>query len=96
MTKPKRHYKTTKLENIRNRNEGRVLAAMEKVLPEFKTACYCDICVADIYAATLNSLPAHYVQHGGITLRSAPERNEDVENAVRDSIRIVQEQPNHT
>ena len=89
-------FKNTNLERIRNKNEKRVIQAMNAVLPEIESFCGCDLCVADVYAATLNSLPAHYIQYGGIALRSTPEREDDVKAAVRQAAEIVVENPNHT
>ena len=56
-----------KFDTIRNRNEKRVLKAMRQVLgQDCHELSRKDI--QDIYALTLNKIPAHYVQRGTIVL----------------------------
>ena len=88
-------YQGVNLEKIRNKNEKRVVQAMAVVLPAMGNFCGCSLCVADVYAATMNNLPAHYIQHGGIALRATPEKEEDVQAAVRQAAEIVVDNPNH-
>jgi len=95
MTTKENTYQGTNLGRIRNKNEKRVLKAMESVLPTVEGFCNCDLCVADVYAATLNSIPAHYIQYGGIALRATPETQEEVETAVRQAAQIIIDKPNH-
>ena len=95
MTTGKLTYQGTNLEKIRNKNEKRVINAMTSVLPEIKNFCGCGLCVADVYAATLNSLPAHYIQFGGMALRATPEKEEDVQAAVRQAVELISDNPNH-
>lgn len=67
---------------VRNRNEVRVVKAMERFfqerdIPELSGKDRCDI-----YAFALNALPARYAQKGTIVLRD-PVRDSTVEKAVR-------------
>ncbi|MCG8529865.1 MAG: late competence development ComFB family protein [Desulfovibrionales bacterium] len=77
---------------IRNRNESRVLKAMQDVMdtPPYYRPAPKDL--HDIYALSLNSLPARYTQQGTIVLRD-PVRDKDIENAVRKAFAIVIENP---
>ncbi|OBQ56191.1 late competence development ComFB family protein [Halodesulfovibrio spirochaetisodalis] len=78
--------------DIRNRNEGRVIKTIQKVLetpPYYKPS---EKDLFDIYALSLNSLPARYAQQGTIVLRD-PVRDSDIEDAVRKAFAIVVENP---
>ena len=96
MSKSQLSYQGTNLDRIHNRNEKRVIKAMEVVLPGMEGFCGCNLCIADVYAATLNSLPAHYIQPGGMALRRTPEREEDVQAAVRQAVELIIDKPVHS
>ena len=84
----------TKLFWVRNRNELRVVQEMERVLaeyPDFKPAV---LDLEDIYALSLNKLPARYTQRGSIVLQE-PVRDEEVADAIRDAIEVVRARPNY-
>jgi hypothetical protein len=83
------------LEAIRNRQEPRVAAAMRQVLPGATGFCGCRICVEDVYAIALNTLPAHYVQSGALMLGRKPPTDADVKRAVEDALDMVRVRPNH-
>ena len=55
-------------DKIRNHNEERVQAMMLEVLEEFSDYFPNTIDLEDIYALTLNKLPARYMQAGGFPL----------------------------
>ena len=78
--------------DIRNRNESRVLKIMQHVMdtPPYYRPSAKDL--HDIYALSLNSLPARYAQQGTIILRD-PVRDKDIETAVRKAFAIVVENP---
>lgn len=78
--------------DIRNRNEARVIKIMKKVMdtpPYYKPS---EKDLFDIYALSLNSLPARYAQQGTIVLRD-PVRDNEIEEAVRKAFAIVVENP---
>jgi len=83
------------LESIRNRQEARVATAMRDVLPDVADFCGCRLCVEDVYAIALNTLPPHYVQSGAMLLGRPLPTDEDVERAVRDALDKVRVRPNH-
>lgn len=80
--------------SIRNRLELRVIAAMERVLPEFPDYIPQELDIEDIYALALNSLPARYAQTGSIVLRE-PVSEGMLEDAVRSAVETVRERPNY-
>jgi len=83
------------LRHVRNRQELRVVDAMNRVLPTVNDFCGCRICVEDVYALTLSKLPAHYVQAGAIILRPKGPSDQDIDAAVMESVNAVREHPNH-
>jgi hypothetical protein len=82
------------LSRIRNRNEERVERLMGEVLVEFTEYRFEDLDIQDIYALTLNKLPARYKQQMSIILRE-PVSDDTVKDKIRESIRTVMERPNH-
>jgi Late competence development protein ComFB len=83
------------LDSIRNRQESRVAAVMRELLPDDAEFCGCRLCVEDIYAIALNSLPAHYTQSGSLVLRRNPPTDGDIRRAVADALDKVRVRPNH-
>ena len=81
---------------VRNRNEKRVLNALEQVLADkpgrtgLKLSDTKD--VQDIYALALNRRPARYAQPGTIVVGD-PVRDEDVAEAVLDAFDTVVRRP---
>lgn len=83
---------------VTNANYERVLAVMEKVIPDrFDSFCCCSRCMSDIAALALNYLPPHYIVDA--------ENNRSgelgspwvmVESAVTEAIDRVKEYPNHS
>ncbi|GAB6177747.1 late competence development ComFB family protein [Desulfobaculum senezii] len=84
----------TPLAHIRNKNEQRVVEAMIRILPEFDGYKPNKLDLEDIYALSLNTLPARYIQRGSIVLRE-PVREEVIEEVVRDAVLTVQNRPNY-
>ncbi|MDH4248922.1 MAG: late competence development ComFB family protein [Deltaproteobacteria bacterium] len=95
-TKNKYWINDYSLENIRNRQEARVVEFMRKVLPTRKDFCGCRLCVEDAYALTLNTLPAQYSQSGSLVLRSSPPTDTEVLDTLHQSIDKVAAVPNHS
>jgi hypothetical protein len=69
------------LEQVRNRNETRVVEWLRQELPKLDGFCGCRICVEDAYAAAMNSLTPQYAQVGSIILRKTP-----AEDKIRDTV----------
>lgn len=84
------------LDRIRNRNEARVAALLGEVLAEDPDWSPDFIDIQDIYALTLNKLPAHYVQPETIIIRKQhPVSDDDIRAAIRDARDRVRTNPNH-
>lgn len=80
------------LSRIYNKNEKRVVLAMEKVLARIDDWQPEGLDVQDIYALALNSLPPRYVQEGTIVFNE-PVKRSDIEHAVRVAIDKVRNSP---
>ena len=78
--------------NIRNRNEGRVVAALRELLHTKNTLLLSSKDIQDIYALALNMLPPRYAQRGTIVLRD-PVTKEDIAAVVHDAYAHVMERP---
>ncbi len=87
-------FRGVNLEKVRNKNEGRVIDLLETVLNEIDgfDDDYTDI--EDIYALSLNLLPARYVQLMGTT-EHEPVTDGEIEAAVRQAVERVLKSPNH-
>lgn len=92
MTQKKHEVNGVPLDNIRNRNEARVIKLMPAVLQEFLgyKPSYLDI--QDIYALTLNNLPPRYKQGGSIVIRD-PVSDEEIVRELRAAIERVEKSP---
>ncbi len=78
---------------IRNKNEARVIDLMADVLPEFPDFHPNRTDVEDIYALTLNNLPARYVQPVSLVM-DEPVTDEIIKMMLREAIRTVRTRPN--
>lgn len=85
---------TEKLLRIRNKNELRVISLISQVLEEYPNWEPDGIDIEDVYALTLNQLPARYVQPGSIVLRE-PVHNDAILKCIRQAITTVRARPNH-
>ncbi|MFC1516720.1 late competence development ComFB family protein [Thermodesulfobacteriota bacterium] len=79
---------------IRNRNELRVISKLRDLLKEFPDYAPDTLDVQDIYALTLNKLPAHYVQEGSIVLHE-PVDDTTIRDCLREAIQHVRKRPNY-
>jgi hypothetical protein len=84
------------LTKVRNRNEVRVVAAMQKVLADANGFCGCQLCVEDVYALCLNQIPSHYVQSGAIVLNHKNPSQAEIERIAAAAVVRVGSTPNHT
>lgn len=73
---------------IRNRNEVRVLKAVEAYLGQNPQIRFSPKDIQDSYALALNMLPPRYAQIGTIVLRD-PVRDNDIDEAVSKAIARV-------
>jgi hypothetical protein len=80
------------LENIRNRNELRVIKLMPQVLAEHLDYHPSYLDIQDIYALTLNNLPPRYRQQGTIVIRE-PVRDVEILHELRNAISKVELAP---
>lgn len=70
-----------------NRNEGRVICTIHAII-EKEGVCVTRKDIQDIFALSMNRIPAHYVHRGTIVLNS-PVSQEDIKEVVRDSMTQV-------
>ena len=78
--------------NIRNRNEGRVIAVLRAYLAEKDNSLVSEKDIQDMYALALNALPPRYTQRGTIVLRDPVTKNE-IYWAVEDAYELVMGHP---
>lgn len=81
------------LNKIRNRNEKRVAQLMAEILDQYyEDYIFEQLDIEDIYALTLNLLPARYVQRGSIILS---DRLSDfvIKSKIREATERVLENP---
>lgn len=92
------HYDSKVLEvnfkHIRNRNEQKVIDLMPEVLSEFVDYNPERMDIEDIYALTLNNLPARYKQRGTVVIFE-PIKNETIQEEIRNAIKVVMNNPNY-
>ena len=79
-------------ENIRNQNEERVSAMIREVLQEFDNYTPNKIDLEDIYALTLNKLPARYMQEGNFPLED-DVTDDMIRQTLKQSIERVSSAP---
>ena len=87
-------FGSTSLYKIRNRNELRVIKLLGEVLQETPDYLPESLDIEDIYALTLNRLPAHYVQEGSIVLHD-PVDDTTIRDCLRAAIQAVRQRPNY-
>lgn len=95
MEKQSLTVKGVHLDNIRNRNERRVVQLMDEVIREYYpdyTLGQLDI--EDVYALTLNLLPARYVQQGTIVLQGKVSDYE-IKSKIMEAVERVLAHPTH-
>ena len=95
MGNPKYIINDISLENVRNRHETIVLEIMRNNLPRETDFCGYKLCIEDVYAVAMNTLPAHYVQSSSIILKKEPPSDADIARTVEDAIDRVKVRPNH-
>ncbi len=78
---------------IRNKNEDRVIALMPDVLAEFPDFGRNQTNIEDVYALTLNMLPARYAQAVSLVF-DEPVTDETIRLMLREAVRTVRTRPN--
>ena len=96
MSDPKYVVNDTSLDHVRNRHEVIVLEIMREKLPGETDFCGCKLCLEDVYAVAMNTLPAHYVQSSSIILKKDPPSDADIARTVEDAFDKVKVRPNHS
>ncbi|MFC1724735.1 late competence development ComFB family protein [candidate division KSB1 bacterium] len=95
MKKDKYKIDEYSLEHIRNHNEVEVIKAMKKVLSQNSDFCGCSLCLEDVYALSLNMLPAKYKQSSSIMLTKDKVPAAKIESVVVQAIEKVSGHPSH-
>lgn len=80
------------LGNIRNRNERRVALLLPEVLEEYPDYILDPLDIEDIYALSMNLLPARYIQPGTIVL-SDTISDEEIKSKIRRAFDKVIDNP---
>ena len=65
------------------------------ILPQVRDFCGCELCIEDVYAASLSQLPPHYIPLGSFSPRKDHGQDADVAAVVRRVIDKVRARPNH-
>lgn len=82
------------LSRVYNRNEKRVVQAMDRIFSAIDDWEPEALDIQDVYALALNSLPPRYIQDGTIVFNESV-RNAEIEQAVRKAVEKVRKKPNH-
>lgn len=95
-----KHYQVNgiQLEDIRNKNEKKVVQLMNDLIPEYSEFDNCSMCIQDIYALSLNQVAPKYIQDGTIMLKkksSLQEEEQEIRKIVRSAIETVIKYPKH-
>jgi competence protein ComFB len=87
------HY----MSDLRNMNEKRVWSMLSEYIDnnDMSGVCLCPICIVDIAAITLNSIPAHYQTEENLSV--AVEKVSDVEiyKQIKKAVAVVSRRPHH-
>jgi len=86
------------LSEIINFNEDAVLRAMRGLYARDKDLCRCSICVEDLFALALNTLPPRYIQATSLHTYEGSRHylpEEQITAAVADAAGKVKARPNH-
>ena len=86
------------LYDIINYNEKQVVDIMRDVLGRDESVCRCSMCVEDIYAISLNSLPPRYIQSTSLRryeTSSAYISDDEVKEKVTEAVAKVKLRPKH-
>lgn len=83
------------LDEVRNANEILVIDSIKRLRGDFPDFDNCQICIEDVYAASLNQLPPHYKQNTlVIDARETPGKDK-IDKVVREAFRKIIKNPRH-
>ncbi len=80
------------MSELRNRNEVRVAECMREELATMIDSAFSEKDLQDVYAYSLNQLPARYAQRGTIVLRD-PVNKDDVRTVVSEAFEHILRNP---
>ncbi len=84
------------LENVYNLNEGAVVEAIERIIAADDSICKCKMCLEDVFALALNTLPAKYVQSYYSTHDvSKLVDPKEIDKVVSKTVKKVAKNPHH-
>jgi hypothetical protein len=86
------------LADLPNYHEQAVLKMLREVYAGGNPPCGCSLCVEDIYALALNSLPARYIQATSVRSYETSASfvsDDEVRKRVLSAMEKVRESPNH-
>lgn len=85
------------LQGMHNANEAKVSKMMEKILnsEKYSEICACGICLEDIFAISLNSLPPQYRHFSSVCLAEGKIKEKEIETAIIEAIAKVRKNPKH-
>jgi hypothetical protein len=83
------------MDHMRNRHEALVIKAMEEALPGMESLCLCAMCTEDIFAISLNSIPASYQHSMSIAIHKKISY-EEIREAVIEAAEKVKGKPKHS
>lgn len=93
MLKQAMKIKGVDVSKIRNRNERRVIELLPEILDEYyEDYIFEDLDIQDIYALTLNLVPAGYAQPGSIVLSNRLSDYE-IKSKIRSAVERVLDNP---
>lgn len=84
------------LYEIRNYNEIEVVKILKEVLSEDPEFCGCSLCLEDVYALSLNMLPAKYIQPSSILFPKDKLPAKEIEAVIKKALARVKENPSHS
>lgn len=82
------------MDHMKNRHEAQVIKAMEEALPGMESLCLCAMCTEDIFAISLNSIPASYQHSMSIAIHKKMSYAE-IREIVIEAAEKVKGKPKH-
>ena len=86
------------LRDVINFNEHLVLKAIKDILDSDASLCRCSLCIEDVFALALNSLPPRYIQITSVERYSASKdyiSEKEVKQKVLEAWKIISRNPGH-